>query len=224
MLSTNSIKKSSALEQSVLEFGYRVGVINTSWLGRLFDISGSFLALLLFGWLFLLIAILIKITSKGSIIYSQERIGQYGVPFNIYKFRTMYVDSEKNGPALSYSDDPRVTSFGKLLRKLHLDELPQFFNVLIGDMSIIGTRPEREYYIRQIIKKSPNYTQILKNKPGITSWGQLKFGYAKNVDEMVERLSYDLYYIQHKNTIMNIKIIIYTTLVIALGKNKIFKS
>ena len=133
----------------------------------------------------------------------------------------MYSDAEINGtPKLSFENDPRVTHIGKILRKLHLDELPQFFNVLKGDMSIIGTRPEREYYIKQIVEKNPIYIQVLKNKPGITSWGQLKYGYAKNVDEMVERFNYDLFYIQNKNLRLDFKIITYTIIIILLGKDK----
>jgi lipopolysaccharide/colanic/teichoic acid biosynthesis glycosyltransferase len=132
----------------------------------------------------------------------------------------MYVDAEKNGPALSSENDPRVTNFGRFLRKTRLDELPQFYNVLKGEMSIVGPRPEREYYIQQIIQKAPHYKLLHKIKPGITSWGQVKYGYAENVDQMVERMKYDILYLKNMSVLLDLKILIHTILVVIQGKGK----
>ena len=168
--------------------------------------------------IYLVLAIAVKVSSPGPIIYSHERIGQYHKPFKIYKFRSMYVNSEENGPALSKKDDPRITKIGKFMRKTRLDETPQFFNVLRGDMSLVGPRPEREYYIKQIVEKAPHYLHLLSVRPGITSWGQVKYGYAENVDQMVERLKYDILYIENRSLLMDLKILIYTVKVVFLGK------
>ena len=183
------------------------------------DIIVSFSTLMIFSPLILFLAIGIKISSKGPIIYSHERIGKFGKPFTIYKFRSMYIDAEKNGPALSSVNDIRVTSFGKFMRKLKLDELPNFYNVLKGDMSLVGPRPERKYFIEQIIKKSPHYLHLQKVKPGITSWGQVKYGYAKNVEEMTKRLKYDILYIENMSLYVDFKILIYTIITISKGQN-----
>lgn len=187
---------------------------------RFFDIVVSLFVLIFFSWLYVILGLLVKITSKGPIIFKQERIGKNGKKFNIYKFRTMYVDAEKNGPALSSENDPRITKFGKFLRKTRLDELPQFVNVLKGDMSIVGPRPEREYYICQIIKKAPHYRLLHKIKPGITSWGQVKYGYAENIDQMIERMKYDILYLKNMSVLLDLKILIHTILVIIQGKGK----
>ena len=130
----------------------------------------------------------------------------------------MYVNSEQNGPALSKKDDPRITKIGKFMRKTRLDETPQFFNVLRGDMSLVGPRPEREFYIKQIVEKAPHYLHLLSVRPGITSWGQVKYGYAENVDQMVERLKYDILYIENRSLLMDMKILIYTVKIVLLGK------
>ncbi|MEE4198829.1 MAG: sugar transferase [Bacteroidales bacterium] len=184
-----------------------------------FDIILSILALILFLPLFLVLAIGIKITSRGPILYSHERIGRFGKPFTLYKFRSMYVDAEKNGPELSSKNDDRITPFGRFLRKTKLDELPNFWNVLKGDMSIVGPRPERKYYIDQIVRVAPHYLHLQKVKPGITSWGQVKYGYAENVDQMVKRLKYDILYIENMSLYVDFKIIIYTLLTILRGGN-----
>ena len=169
---------------------------------------------------FLIVALIIKLSSKGTILFKQERIGKDGLPFFIYKFRSMYVGSEKDGPALSKSGDSRITPFGKFLRKSRIDEFPQFYNVLIGDMSLVGPRPERQFYIDQIIKIAPHYKHLNKVRPGITSLGQVKFGYAQNIEEMVERLKYDILYIENMSFAMDLRILLYTILVMAQGRGK----
>lgn len=166
----------------------------------------------------IILAIGIKLSSKGPIFYSHERVGRYGKPFNIYKFRSMYVDAEKNGPELSSKSDERVTPFGRFMRRTRLDEIPNFINVLRGEMSLVGPRPERKYYIEQIIQTAPHYLHLLKVKPGITSWGQVKYGYAENVEQMIQRLKYDLLYLDNMSLFVDFKILIYTFLTIIKRK------
>ena len=185
---------------------------------RVIDVVVSSLALIIGSPVYLAIAIAVKLSSKGPVIYSQERIGFRQKPFNIYKFRSMRVDAEERGPQLSNEQDARVTKVGKTLRKYRLDELPQFWNVLKGDMSLVGPRPERAYFIEKIVKKAPYYTLIHQTKPGITSWGMVKFGYAKTVDEMVERTRYDLIYLSNMSVAVDFKILIHTIKTVVLGK------
>ena len=187
-------------------------------LKRTSDIIISIIALILISPLILILSILIKCDSKGPIFYKQKRIGYHKKPFNIYKFRSMKVDAEANGPTLSTLDDPRITKLGKIMRKYRLDELPQFWNVVKGDMSLVGPRPEREYYIKQIIKIAPYYSLVHQVRPGITSWGMVKFGYASNVDEMISRLKYDLLYIENVSLAVDLKIIFYTINTVFTGK------
>lgn len=182
------------------------------------DIVISLLALIITLPLCIFIIIGIKLSSRGPIFYHHERIGRYGKPFTIYKFRSMKVDAESNGPELSSKNDTRVTKFGTFLRRLRFDEIPNFYNVLRGDMSLVGPRPERKYFIEQIIRKAPHYIQLLKVKPGITSWGQVKYGYAENVTQMIKRLKYDLIYIENMSLIVDFKILIYTITTILKGK------
>lgn len=187
---------------------------------RIADIIFSLLALVLLSPVFIVTALMVKLTSPGPIFYAQERIGYRGKPFKMHKFRSMYVDAESAGPALSKDDDPRITPFGKIMRKYRLDEIPQFYNVLKGTMSLVGPRPERQYFIDQIVERRPEYLLLHKVKPGITSWGQVKYGYAENVDEMVERLRYDLLYLENMSLATDIKILLYTVLIIIQGRGK----
>jgi len=188
---------------------------------RLFDIAFALLVLVLGAPVFLLLAVLTKLTSPGPVLYSQERIGRWGKPFRIYKFRSMYPGSEALGPALSLGGtDPRITPWGRIMRRTRLDELPQFFNVLRGDMSIVGPRPARQHFINQIIQKSPEYKVLLTVKPGITSIGQIKFGYAENVEEMIQRLKYDLLYLNRVSFLYDLWLISQTLWVMVQGKGK----
>ena len=187
---------------------------------RVFDLITSLLLLILFSPVFLFSVVMTKFSSPGPVFYKQKRIGLHGKAFNIIKFRSMYKDAESMGPQLSSEDDERITPWGRVMRKYRLDELPQFLNVIIGEMSIVGPRPERQFYIDQITQKAPHYRHVQKVKPGITSWGMVKFGYAENVEEMIERLKYDLIYIENMNLLNDFKILFYTVLIVLQGRGK----
>ena len=189
---------------------------NVKWL---FDKVLSFLFLLLFSPLYLYLIYRVQKDSPGPVFYKQERIGRGGKPFLIYKFRTMYKDAENDGcPQLTEEQDNRVTPYGKVMRKYRFDELPQFWNVLKGDMSLVGPRPERKYYIDQIIKKAPYYYLLHNVRPGITSLGMVKYGYANNVEKMIERMEYDVLYYENMSLSLDLKILIYTVITVATGK------
>ena len=188
-------------------------------LKRFIDIAFSILALIILSPLILFIMIGIKAGSKGPILLRQERIGRFGKPFILYKFRSMYEDAELNGPELTKKNDPRLTPFGRFIRKRKMDEIPNFWNVIKGEMSLVGPRPERQFFIDKIVKKAPHYVHLHKVKPGITSWGQVKFGYAENVEQMIRRLEYDLIYIENMSLFVDFQILIYTFLKIFKGKH-----
>ncbi len=187
---------------------------------RSIDIITSLLVLIFLSPLYLLVAVKVRLSSNGPIFYMQERVGKHGKPFMIYKYRSMYLGSEKGGPQLSSDADDRCTPWGRKIRKYRLDEIPQFWNVLKGDMSLVGPRPERQFYIDQIAKIAPHVYQLHKVRPGITSWGQVKYGYASNVEEMVQRLKFDILYIENLSLTLDFKILFYTVLVILKGSGK----
>ena len=188
---------------------------------RAFDVVASTIGLILLSPLFAMIALQVKWGSKGPVFYSQERIGLYGIPFSIYKFRTMIDHAEADGvPHLTQDNDPRITGVGRWLRKYRLDELPQLWNILRGDMSIVGPRPERPYFIEQIMAKAPYYCLIYKVRPGLTSWGPIRVGYTDTMDKMIERLNADVVYVENMSLLLDLKILFFTAGVIIRGRGK----
>jgi exopolysaccharide biosynthesis polyprenyl glycosylphosphotransferase len=194
----------------------------TSWqrnTKRLSDIVISGMAILLLSPLLLILGLLVM-KDGGPAFYWQERLGRKAKPFKIVKFRSMRVHAEQTGPQLSSEEDPRITPIGRILRKYRLDELPQFWNVFIGDMSLVGPRPERAFFAEQILQKAPQYRHIYKVQPGITSWGMVRYGYASTVDQMIRRMEYDLVYIENMSFFNDIKVGIYTVWTVIQGRGK----
>lgn len=214
------VKMNNILGAMLVEVDFEVMPQWQKTVKRIIDIAFSIVALILCLPLFLIIAVMIKLDSKGPVFFKQERIGYKGRLFKIIKFRSMRVDAEQSGPQLSSKNDDRRTKTGIFLRKTRLDELPQFYNVLIGEMSVVGPRPERQFFKEQIMEKAPVYSRLHRIKPGITSWGQVKFGYAETIDQMIDRMKYDLLYLENMSLGLDLKIMIYTVLIMFQGRGK----
>lgn len=217
---TSSIKLSDIYGFPLVDLTYSSMSECEKNIKRTIDVIVSILTLVILSPLFILLACRVKTDSNGPVFYRQERIGLKERPFQIIKFRTMRTDAETDGPQLSSDDDPRVTKSGKIMRKYRLDELPQFWNVLKGDMSIVGPRPERKFFINKIIERAPYYTLLYQTRPGITSWGMVKYGYASKIEEMIERSKFDLLYISNMSILVDFKIMLYTILTILEGRGK----
>jgi len=187
---------------------------------RMVDIFASIFALIMLSPIYLFSSIKVLLSSPGPIVYRQERVGLYGKIFKIYKFRSMVIDAEVSGPSLSSTGDPRITNWGRIMRKYRIDELPQFFNVLKGDMSLVGPRPERQYFINIISETHPQYRYLHKVRPGLTSWGMVKYGYAENVKQMVERMKFDILYIENCSLVLDFRIILHTIFTVIKGSGK----
>lgn len=217
---SGSVKMNSILGTPLIEVKHELLAEWEKWAKTTFDYLSATIAILLFSPVYLFTALMVKFSSPGPILYKQERIGLHGKPFYIYKFRSMKMDAEKDGPQLSSRTDQRITRWGRFMRRTRLDETPQFFNIIKGDMSFVGPRPERQFYAEQLITEAPHYKHLYKVKPGITSWGMVKFGYAENIDEMLERLKYDILYIENMSLLIDLKIMIHTILIIFQGRGK----
>ncbi|HRH37569.1 MAG TPA: sugar transferase [Flavobacteriales bacterium] len=217
---SGSVKMTSIFGTPLIEVNPEIMPAWQFSLKRVIDVAASSLALLLLSPFLLTLAILVKLSSPGPILFRQERIGKHGKPFRIIKFRSMGCDAEASGPQLSSATDPRITPIGRWMRRMRMDELPQFWNVIKGEMSLVGPRPERQHFIEAITELAPHYRHLHKVRPGITSWGQVKFGYAENVQQMVRRLKYDILYIENMSLAVDLKILAYTVLIIFRGDGK----
>ena len=217
---SGSVKMQNVLGTALIEINHQIMPTWQMVLKRVIDVVVSLLVLLVLSPLYLLFVIAVKVSSPGPAFFKQARIGLHGKPFYILKYRTMVVNAEANGPALSSKDDKRIISVGRTLRKYRLDEIPQFYNVLVGDMSLVGPRPERQFFIDQIMPVAPHYKHLQRVRPGITSWGMVKYGYAENIEQMIERLKFDILYIENMSLAMDFRIMIYTIKTIIQGRGK----
>ena len=180
---------------------------------RLIDISFSVIGMIVLSPFLLYYAVRTRLSSPGPVVFLQERLGYKGKPFKIHKFRSMYKNAEENGPQLSSHNDARITPWGRIMRKWRIDELPQLWNVMKGEMSLVGPRPERRYYVDEIMKKAPYFKYLLKVKPGLTSWGMVKYGYAENIDQMIEDCSM-IWFISKTFLALDFKIMLHTLRII----------
>lgn len=206
---------------TILDNGYIVDGMNTfeCEIKRLIDMFVASFCIVFFAPLFVFCYVAIKREDGGPAIFKQERIGRFGRPFTIYKFRSMTIEAETNGPVLSnHSQDKRLTKVGRFLRLRHLDELPQLWNVIKGDMAFVGPRPERQFYIEKIMKKDPRYCYLYQIRPGVTSYATLYNGYTDTIEKMLVRLNMDLYYLEHRSLWLDFRILSLTFLRICFGK------
>jgi exopolysaccharide biosynthesis polyprenyl glycosylphosphotransferase len=217
---SGSVKMQNVLGTALIQINHQIMPTWQIVLKRLIDVVVSLVVLVILSPIYILLMFAVKVSSEGPVFFKQIRIGQHGKPFYIIKYRTMIVNAEVNGPALSSKDDKRITSIGRTLRKYRLDEIPQFYNVLVGDMSLVGPRPERQFFIDKIMPVAPHYKHLQRVRPGITSWGMVKYGYAENIEQMIERLKFDILYIENMSLAMDFRIMIYTVKTIIQGRGK----